>query len=107
MLTDNDIQILREASATQGGSLAGNPVRRRFTGHRAKRAVSRGGLSPRELQVLELLCKGFSNKLICRTLDIAEGTVKIHVGRVLRQLQAATRLQAVVEAHRRGLVAGG
>jgi DNA-binding NarL/FixJ family response regulator len=61
-------------------------------------------LTPRELEVLSLLCEGLPNKLIGRRLDISAGTVKIHVGRILSELGVSSRLQAVVEAYRRGLV---
>ena len=60
-------------------------------------------LTPRQLEVLSLLCEGLSNKLICRKLDISVGTAKIHVGRIMRELGAMNRLQAVVRAHRLGL----
>ena len=61
-------------------------------------------LTPREREVLALLCHGYSNKLISRELGISAGTVKIHVGKVLAELGVASRLQAVVAAHRHGLV---
>jgi DNA-binding CsgD family transcriptional regulator len=53
-------------------------------------------LTPRQLEVLALLCEGLPNKIIARRLNIATGTVKIHVGCILRELGVATRLQAVV-----------
>ena len=61
-------------------------------------------LTPREREVLGLLAEGLSNKLICRRLNISTGTVKIHVARVLAELRASTRLQAVIMAHRLGLL---
>jgi DNA-binding CsgD family transcriptional regulator len=61
-------------------------------------------LTPREREVLALLAEGLSNKLICRQLNISTGTVKIHVARVLAELRASTRLQAVIIAHRLGLL---
>ena len=61
-------------------------------------------LTPRELEVLALLCEGLPNKLISRRLGISTATVKIHVGKILAQLDVASRLQAVVAAHRLGLV---
>src|SRR5256885_6706762 len=41
------------------------------------------GLSPRQMQVLTLMVQGLPNKLICRELNLAEGTVKVHVSAVL------------------------
>ena len=62
-------------------------------------------LTPRELEVLGLLCEGLPNKLIERRLGIGAGTVKCHVANILSKLGVASRLQAVIEAHRRGLLA--
>jgi DNA-binding NarL/FixJ family response regulator len=64
------------------------------------------GLTPRQAEVLSLLLKGLSNKLIARRLDIAENTVKVHVQAVLRALGAETRTQALIAATRRGLRLG-
>ncbi|HKA40738.1 MAG TPA: LuxR C-terminal-related transcriptional regulator [Burkholderiales bacterium] len=61
-------------------------------------------LTPRQLQVLALLCEGLPNKLICRKLNIATGTVKVHIGCILRELGVSSRLQAVVAARRSGLL---
>jgi DNA-binding NarL/FixJ family response regulator len=60
-------------------------------------------LTPRQLEVLSLLCEGLPNKLICRQLKIATGTVKVHISVILRELGVTSRLQAVVAASRRGL----
>jgi DNA-binding NarL/FixJ family response regulator len=61
-------------------------------------------LTPRQLEVLALLCEGLPNKLICRRLDICAGTVKAHISSILRELGVSSRLQAVVAARRYGLV---
>ena len=61
-------------------------------------------LTPRQREVLALLCQGLPNKLICRRLNISAGTVKAHISSILRELGVASRLQAVVEASNRGLV---
>ena len=55
-------------------------------------------LTPREREVLSLLCEGLSNKAIGRRLDIAVATVKVHVGNILRALDVSTRLEAVLVA---------
>ena len=60
-------------------------------------------LTKRELEVLSLLCKGLSNKLIARYLHISSGTVKVHIGNILRALGASSRLHAVVLARQWGL----
>ncbi|MCX7891056.1 MAG: response regulator transcription factor [Burkholderiales bacterium] len=61
------------------------------------------GLTERQTQVLALMLQGKPNKLICRELNLAEGTVKIHVAAILRALNVANRTQAVIEASRLGL----
>ena len=63
-------------------------------------------LTPRQLEVLSLLCEGLPNKLICRQLNIATGTVKVHIGVILRELGVTSRLQAVVAASRWGPAQG-
>lgn len=60
-------------------------------------------LSPREREILLLIARGDSNKLIARELDIAETTVKIHVQRILRKLGLSSRVQAAVYATHAGL----
>lgn len=70
--------------------------------------VAEGGarpdaLSPREREILCLIARGDSNKLIARALDIAETTVKIHVQHILRKLGLSSRVQAAVYAVNNGL----
>ncbi|MDQ7745317.1 response regulator [Hydrogenophaga pseudoflava] len=62
-----------------------------------------GLLSPREREILLLIARGDSNKLIARELDIAETTVKIHVQHILRKLGLSSRVQAAVFATSQGL----
>ena len=57
----------------------------------------------RQLDVLFLLCEGLPNKRIGSRLDISPGTVKVHVGQILRKLGVSSRLQAVLAARRGGL----
>lgn len=61
-------------------------------------------LTPRQREVLALLCEGLPNKLICRRLNISPGTVKAHISSILRELGVGTRLQAVVLARSAGLL---
>lgn len=60
-------------------------------------------LSPRELQVLEGLTEGKSNKEIARDLDLQEPTVKLHVKTLYRKVGAANRTQAALIAREAGL----
>jgi DNA-binding NarL/FixJ family response regulator len=61
------------------------------------------GLTERQLQVLALMMQGKSNKAICRALDLAETTVKIHVSAILKALKATNRTEAVIAAGALGL----
>ncbi len=60
-------------------------------------------LTPREGEVLRLLARGLSNRLIARELALSEKTVKAHVSAVLAKLDVADRTQAAIYAVRRGL----
>jgi two-component system nitrate/nitrite response regulator NarL len=55
--------------------------------------------SDREAQILRLLTKGSSNKLIARDLGLAEATVKVHIKAILRKAKAANRTQAAMWAN--------
>jgi DNA-binding NarL/FixJ family response regulator len=61
-------------------------------------------LSDRELEVLNLIAEGLSNKLVAQGLGISEHTVKTHVTAILTKLGASSRTEAVSQAIRRGLV---
>lgn len=61
-------------------------------------------LTPRELQVLRLLCSGRSNKDIARALHLSENTVKTHLANVYAKLQVGKRTEAQARALRLGLV---
>jgi DNA-binding NarL/FixJ family response regulator len=61
-------------------------------------------LTPRELEVLQLVSHGLSNKLIARQLGISEHTVKFHVSSTYAKLGAASRTEAVSMAARKGLI---
>ncbi len=56
------------------------------------------GLTARQREVLALMMQGKSNKAICRSLKVAEPTVKNHVTAILKALNAANRTEAVVAA---------
>jgi len=61
-------------------------------------------LTAREVQVLELLAEGLSNKAIADRLDISDQTVKFHVASISGKLGATNRTDAVRRAVRRGLI---
>ncbi|MDF7825179.1 response regulator transcription factor [Pontiellaceae bacterium B12227] len=61
-------------------------------------------LTPREMDVLELLAEGNINKEIGDILGISLATVKLHMGNLLEKLNAADRTQVVVIAYKRGIL---
>jgi DNA-binding NarL/FixJ family response regulator len=61
-------------------------------------------LTPREIQVLELLAEGLPNKAIAERLGISDQTAKFHVASISGKLGAANRTDAVRRAVRRGLI---
>ncbi len=65
---------------------------------------SRADLSSRELEILQLIVKGKSNKEIAASLSIAEVTVKVHVRHLLQKLSVSDRTQAVTAAIQSGMV---
>ena len=89
-----------------------HPVRRRLPGRRRKavaeairnRTIVPEPLTPREIQVLELLAEGLPNKAIAARLGISDQTVKFHVASISGKLGAANRTDAVRRAVRRGLI---
>ncbi len=64
-------------------------------------------LTPRELEVFQLLTRGMSNGEIAQALFIEETTVKTHVARIMMKLNVRDRVQAVVLAYESGVVSPG
>ena len=62
-------------------------------------------LTPRQIEVLQLLAEGHSNKAIARQLSMAENTVRVHVSAILRYLGVNNRTEAGLAATRMGLLA--
>jgi DNA-binding CsgD family transcriptional regulator len=95
-LTDAPVTL---AAGAQGPRVAPPvaPVRAEPPGGRGRddRMVFEGLLTRRELDVLRLLADGATNRLIADALVISSGTVKFHVGSILRKLHAANRAEAV------------
>ncbi len=61
-------------------------------------------LTPREIEILELVVDGKTNREIASALVISENTVKIHLRNILEKLHLQNRIQAAVYAVRQGLI---
>lgn len=62
------------------------------------------GLTERDLDVLQLICQGYTNPEIAQQLHLAPGTVRNYVSALLQKLDVEDRTQAAVVAYQRGLV---
>ena len=80
------------------------PVARTEPFVRDSARVGELGLTPRELEILEAMAAGFSNKEIAERLFVSENTVKTHAGRLFSKLDAKRRTQAVQRAKEAGLI---
>lgn len=73
-------------------------------GEGAGSGLSFDDLTPREMDVLQLLAQGVTNRAIGQALHISEYTVKFHVNAIMSKLAAQSRTEAVVTATRAGLI---
>ena len=100
-------ELTAAVAATMAGLLVLHPaaVIARPAAVAGSRRVSEGtGLTPRELEILEMLAEGMSNRRIAVRLGISGYTVKFHVASILGKLGAATRTEAVTLGVRHGLI---
>jgi DNA-binding NarL/FixJ family response regulator len=74
-----------------------------ITDRRSDRA-NKNGLTTRQMQTLQFLAEGLSNKEISQKMNLAEGTVKIHTAAVYQALRVNSRLEAVSTARRLGFL---
>lgn len=89
------LQQVAEALGSRAADVSLDPAAVRNEGKR---------LTPRQCEVLELLCQGLSNKMIGRRLNLSEHTVRGHVQTTLQALQVSSRSEAAFVARRMGLV---
>jgi DNA-binding CsgD family transcriptional regulator len=85
--------VVREVPVPVTGPFARNAAR-----------VQELGITPRELEILEAMAAGLSNREIAERLFVSENTVKTHVARLFDKLSARRRMQAVQLAKEGGLI---
>jgi len=89
--------------ASRGEALLAPSVAARLMLEVSGERTASAGLTERELEVLRLIARGMSNKLIAHELVVSEKTVKTHVSNILAKLHLADRTQAALYAVREGL----
>jgi DNA-binding NarL/FixJ family response regulator len=111
LLKDSSVdQIIEGIQAAARGESVISPriasclVRRLREPQEIEPGLSGAEMTPRELEVLELLARGLDNSEIARALFLSQHTVKNHVSSILIKLQVENRIQAAVRAVRGGLV---
>lgn len=109
ILKETGSQELRQAvrSVYQGKAALDPAVQRKLVdqlaGISSSDSLPENELTERELEVLRLMARGFTNPQIAARLSVAEGTVRFHVSNVLRKLGMENRTQAVLYALQKGL----
>jgi two-component system, NarL family, response regulator LiaR len=86
-------EVLVRAGATAGETFVPNTAQQQAL-----------GITPRELEILTLIARGFSNREIATQLFVSENTVKTHCARAFDKLGAARRTQAVQRGKELGLL---
>jgi DNA-binding NarL/FixJ family response regulator len=98
------IQAAARGESVISPRIASCLVRRLREPQEIEPGLSGADMTPRELEVLELMARGLDNSEIARALFLSQHTVKNHVSSILIKLQVENRIQAAVRAVRGGLV---
>jgi len=100
------LEALRRGEVRLSGAVASRILMElvKPTPERVDEEPDLSSLTPREVDVLQELVRGSTNREIGETLGIAENTVKIHLRNILQKLHLKNRTQAVVYAVQKGLV---
>ncbi|MBD2501648.1 response regulator transcription factor [Anabaena azotica] len=107
ILLDNstELEILTAIEAIALGLVVLHPDILEFLSVREKAAPNAvQTLTPREIEVLQMLGSGLGNKAIAKNLQISEHTVKFHVSSIFQKLAVSTRTEAVTVGVRLGLI---
>jgi DNA-binding NarL/FixJ family response regulator len=103
------VQVVASGDALLAPSVTRRLIAEFAQGRRTHKPVALPGpsLTPREVEVLELLARGQSNAEIAQTLFVSDNTVKTHVTHLLDKLGLRDRVQAVIYAYEAGIVKPG
>ncbi|MGE0451318.1 MAG: response regulator [Vicinamibacterales bacterium] len=97
-VADDLVDVIREVSAGRQPTVVGQVQAR------LEQRASRPHLSPREVQVTELISHGMRNKEIAAALGISEETVQVHVKKILSKLGVQDRTAVIRVAVQRGII---
>jgi DNA-binding NarL/FixJ family response regulator len=99
-------QIVEGIRAVAGGQAWFSPAAKAALAEVASRGYSgfKRALSDRELEVLLLVAKGYSNRQVARSISVTERTVRFHLERILEKLEVSNRTEAVALAFHQGWV---
>lgn len=103
-------EIIAAVIAAQAGLVVLHPEALEFLSRssvatRSLKVSEKLPLTPREIEVLEMLAAGVGNKIIAKRLSISEHTVKFHISSIFTKLGASSRTEAVTLGARQGLIA--
>jgi DNA-binding NarL/FixJ family response regulator len=102
--TPMDEMLAATRAAARGELVVSPPVVRTLVSQIRAQRPDTAELTPRELEVLELLARGWDNGRIAASLYMSRATVKRHISSILRKLKVENRIQAAVRAVNEGLV---
>lgn len=97
------IRAAERGEASISPSIASHLIRRLREPNEIEPGIAGDDLTPRELEVLNLVARGLDNSEIARALFLSQHTIKNHVSSILIKLQVENRIQAAVRAVRTGL----
>lgn len=98
--TETPVHMLQKVTQILSGDATVSEIKNTTT----ESSNNSARLTPRQCEVLDLLCQGLSNKMIGRRLNLSENTVRGHVQATLQALQVSNRSEAAFVARRLGLV---
>lgn len=108
LLKDADGKSLLEAiAAVQRNEMPLHPRVAHYLFKDGTRTVNTNGHKPlteREKEVLQLVAKGLSNRVIAQTLNVSEGTIKVHLSNIMSKMSVSSRTEAAIRASQGGLI---